>query len=147
MFFSASNDDIEESLDFGPDSVTLTVKGLVQETTINSQQIPLAAWSLLLSQRQQFFSKHLARAPVTPNQQGTNEMRDEVIWSVGAQRSLDKFGYQVTADLDDVEFYSKNDQLDVKVVFRPGLDTPLSPTAFEDLKMRGSAEKPILLDE
>ena len=78
MIFSVSNDDIEWSLDFGQDSVTLTVKDLVQDVTINSQEIPLAAWSLLLSRRQQFLNNHLARVPVTPNQQGTHEMRDEV---------------------------------------------------------------------
>ena len=33
MIFSVSNDSIEWSLDFGPDSVTLTVKDLVQGKT------------------------------------------------------------------------------------------------------------------
>ena len=74
-------------------------------------------------------------------------MRDEVLSSVGAQEGLDTNGYQVSADLDDVEFYWENDQLDVDAVFRPGIDTPFSPTAFDDLGMRGSAENPILLDE
>ena len=55
--------------------------------------------------------------------------------------------YQVSADLDDVEFYWESDQLDVDAVFRPGIDTPFSPTAFDDLEMGGSAENPILLDE
>ena len=32
MILSVSKDDFEWSLDFGPDSVTLTVKDLVQET-------------------------------------------------------------------------------------------------------------------
>ena len=33
-------------------------------------------------------------------------------------------------------------------VFRPGIDTPFSPTVFDDLLMGdGSAENPILLDE
>ena len=79
MTFSVSNDGIEWSLDFGPDSVTLTLKDLVQETTLSSQESPLAAWSLLLSQRQEFLNNHLARVPVTPNQQGTDEMRDELL--------------------------------------------------------------------
>ena len=57
MIFSVSNDGIEWSLDFGPESVTLFVKDLVQEMTTNSQEIPLAAWSLLLSQRHQFLNK------------------------------------------------------------------------------------------
>ena len=92
MIFSVSNDSIEWSLDFGPDSVTLTVKDLVEEMTIGSQEIPLAAWCLLLSHRQQFMNNHLARVPVTPNQQGTIEMRDEVLSSVGAQEGLDTSG-------------------------------------------------------
>ena len=83
--FSVSNDGIEWSLDFGPDSVTVNVKDLVHEMTISSQEIPLAAWSLLLYQRQHFLNNHLARAPVTPNQQGTLEMRDKVLSSVVAQ--------------------------------------------------------------
>ena len=106
MIFSVSNDGNLWFLDFGTDSVTLTAKDLVQEMTIISQEIPLAPWSLLLSQRQQFLNNHLARVPVTPNQQGTHEMRDEELSSVGAQEGMDTSGYQVSAaDLDDVEFY------------------------------------------
>ena len=78
-------------------------KGLVYEMTKSSQEVPLAAWSLLLSQRQDFLNNHLAGVPVTPNQQGTIEMRDEVISSVGAQ-DMDTSGYRLS-DLDDVEFY------------------------------------------
>ena len=99
---------------------------------ITYKEFPLAAWSLLLSQRQQFLNNHLARVPVTRNQQGTHEMRDEVLSRVGAQEGLNTIGYQVSAYLDDVEFYGKNDQLDVHAVFRPAIDTPLSPTAFDD---------------
>ena len=60
MIFSVSNDGIEWLLEFGPGSVTLTEQDLVQEMTISSQEIPLAAWSSLLSQRQHFLKKHLA---------------------------------------------------------------------------------------
>ena len=49
MMFSVSNDGFEGSLDFGPDSVTLSVKDLAQKLTISSQENPLAAWRLLLS--------------------------------------------------------------------------------------------------
>ena len=38
-----------------------------------------------------------------PNQQGTHEMRDKVLSSVGAQ-DMDTSGYQVS-DLDAVDFY------------------------------------------
>ena len=104
MIFSVSNDSIDWSLDSGPDSATLTVKNLVQEMTIYSQENLLAAWSLLLSQRQQFLNNHLLQVPVTPNQQRTQEMSDEVLSSVGAQ-DMDTSRYQVSADLEDVEFH------------------------------------------
>ena len=32
-------------------------------------------------------------------------------------------------------------------VFRPGIDTPFSPTTFDDKSMEGSVENPIVLDE
>ena len=148
MIVSVSNDAIEWSLDFGPDSVTLTVRDLVQDMTISSPEIPLAAFSMLLPQRQQFLNNHLARVPVTRNQQGTHEMRDEVLSSVSAKEGLDTSGYQVFAvDLDDVGFYWQIKQLDVDAVFRPGIDTPFSPIMFDDLEVRGSAENPILLGE
>ena len=59
---------------------------------------------------------------------------------------VDRSGYQVSADLDDVEFYSENDQLDIDAAFRPGIDTFFSPTAGDDWEMGGSAENPFLLD-
>ena len=102
MISSVSNDGIQWVLDFGADPLTITAKDLNQNITISSQEIPLAAWQLLLSQRQGFWNNHLARIPITPNQEGTLEMRDEVLSSVGAQE-LDTSSYQVS-DLEDIEF-------------------------------------------
>ena len=144
MIFSFSSDGIQWTIDFGPDSATIVVNDLDQNITIISQEIPLAAWQLLLAQRQDFLNNHLARLPITPNQEGTMEMRDEVLSSVGAQ-DLDTSSYQIS-DLEDVEFNWENSQLDS--VFRPGIDTPFSPTVFDDLLMGdGSIENPIVLDE
>ena len=146
MIFSVSSDGIQWTLDFGPDSVTNAVNDLDQNITISSQEIPQAAWQLLLAQRQDFLNNHLARVPITPNQEGTMEMRDEVLSSVGAQ-DLDTSSYQIS-DLEDIEFNWENSQLDVDSVFRPGIDTPFSPTVFDDLLMGdGSVENPIVLDE
>ena len=73
-------------------------------------------------------------------------MRDEVLSSVGAQ-DLDTSSYQVS-DLEDIEFNWEGSQLDMDSVFRPGTDTPFSPTVFDDLLMGdGSVESPIVLDE
>ena len=47
------------------------------------------------------------------------------------------------SDLDDVE----SGQLDVDTISRAGIDTPCSPTAFDDLEVGGSARNPILLDK
>ena len=144
MIFSVSNDGIQWNLDFGPDSVTIAVNDLDQNSTIRSQEIPLAAWHLLLSQRQAFLNNHISRVPITENQEGTFEMK--VLSSVGAQ-DLNTSSYQVS-DLEDIEFNLENPQLDMDAVFRPGIDTPFSPTSFDDLLMGdGSVENPIVLDE
>ena len=144
MIFSVSSDGIQWTLDFGPDSVAIAVIDLVQNSTISSQEIPLAAWQLLLSQKQDFLNNHLSRVPITQNQEGTMEMRDEVLSSVGAQ-DLDTSSYQVS-DLEDIEFNWEDSQLDS--VIRPGIDTPFSPTVFDDLLMGdGSVGNPIVLDE
>ena len=128
MIFSVSNDGIRWTLDFGPDSVTIAVNDLDQKITISSQEIPLAAWQLLLSQRQDFLDNHLPRVPTTQNQEGTMEMRDEVLSSVGAQ-DLDTSSCQVS-DLEDIESNWENSQLEMDAVCRPGIDTPFSPTIF-----------------
>ena len=85
-------------------------------------------------------NNHLTRVPVTPNEQGIHELMEEGLSSVVPQEGLETSGYQVSADMDDVKFYWKNDQLDVDAVFRPGIDTPFSPTALDDLEMGGLAE-------
>ena len=101
---------------------------------------------MLLSQRQDFLKNHLARVPNTPKQEGTMEMSEEVLSSVGAQ-DLDTSSYQVS-DLEDIEFNWENSQLDKDEVFRPGIDTPFSLTVFDDLLMGdGSFENHIVLDE
>ena len=88
----------------------------------------------------------LARVPITPNQEGTMQMRDEVLSSVGTQ-DLDTSSYQVS-DLEDIEFNWENSQLEMDAVFRPSIDTPFSPTTFDDLLMGdGSVKNPIVLDE
>ena len=100
MIFSVSNVRIQWTLDFGPDFVTIAVNDLDQILTISSQEIPLAAWQLLSSQRQDFSNNQLVQVPITPNQQRTFEMR-EVFSSVGAQ-DLDTSSYKVS-DLEDLE--------------------------------------------
>ena len=138
-------DNIESSLNFGPVSVILILKNLVQEVTKCPHEVFRASWSLLLCQTQEFLNELLARFPITPNPQGTHEMIDEVLSSISAQ-DMDTSGYQVP-DMDDVDFYWENDQLDVDNVFRPSIDTSFPPAAFNDSEMGASVEDDILLDE
>ena len=138
MIFSVSSDGIQWILDFGPDTVTITVNDLDQNITISSQELPLAAWQLLLSQRQEILDNHLSRVPKSPNQQGTFETREEVLSSVGAQ-DMDTSSYQLT-DLEVIELNWEISELDA--LFRPGIDTPFSPIKFDDLSMEASVEKP-----
>ena len=145
MIFSVSNDGIQWTLNFGPDSVTVTVKELDQNIKICSQETPLAAWQVLLSQRQDFLDNHLPRVPITQNQEGTMEMRDEVLANVGAE-DLDTGSCQVS-DLEDIEFNWEYPLLDMDAVFRPDIGTPFSPTTIDDLSMEGSVENPFVVDE
>ena len=103
-----------------PDSLTIAVNDLDQNIRISSQEIPLAAWILLLSQRQDFLNNHLARVPITPNQEGTMEMRDEILSIVRAQ-DLDTSSYQVS-DLKNIDFNWEDSQLDMDAFFRPGIE-------------------------
>ena len=52
--------------------------------TLRSQENLLAAWTLLLSQRQDFLNNPPARIPITFNQQGPMEIRRERLSSLGA---------------------------------------------------------------
>ena len=67
MQFTVSNNQTKWILDFGPDSVDLSVKDLDENLTISSLEILLAAWSLLLSKREDFLDNHLPRVLITPN--------------------------------------------------------------------------------
>ena len=49
------------------------------------------------------------------------------------------------SDLDHVDFYWKNDQLDVDAVLRPGRYTPFCPSIFNDFHMGSMAGNQILV--
>ena len=130
--FTVSNNGTQWTLDFGPDSVVLSVKDLDENLRISSLELQLAAWSLLLSQRE-VLDNHLPRVPITPSQQGTFEMREEVLSSVGAQ-DTDTSGYELS-DLKDHEFSWKYPAVDMGSVYWPGIDTPISLSIFDDFQM------------
>ena len=144
--FTVSNHGTQWFLNFGPDSVVLSVKDLDGNLTISSLEIPLAAWSLLLFQSQTFLNNHLPRVPITPNQQGTFEIRGEVLSSVGAQ-DADTRGHELF-DLEDIEFSREDSAVDMCSVYRPGIDGPFFPSIFVDFQIEGSTTaKPIKVDD
>ena len=69
MHFTVVDNGTQWILDFDPDSVVLSVKDLDENFTISSLEVPLAAWSSLLSQRQKFLNNHLPQVTITPTQQ------------------------------------------------------------------------------
>ena len=148
MQFTVFNNGTQWILDFGPDSVVLSVKGRDENLTVSSLEIPLAAWSFLLSQRQEFLDNHLPRVPITPNQKGTFELREELLSSVGAQ-DTDTRGYELS-DVEDFEFSWEDPAVDMDSVYRLGIDTPFSqfsPSIFDDSQMDGlTAANPITVD-
>ena len=115
--------------------------------TRNSQENPQPACNLLLSQRQHFLENLLAQIPITPNQQGTFEMRQEFFSGTGAQDMYNS-GYELL-DLKDVKFVWESPRAELDAIFISGIDTSFSQTAFNDLEMeeRGSSQNLFLLDE
>ena len=146
MQFTVCNNGTKWILDFGPDSVVLSVKDQDENLTISTPVFPLAAWSLLLSHRQEFLGNHLPRVPITPNQQGTFEMREEVLSIVGAQ-DTDTRGYKLS-DVEDIEFSWEDPAVHVDSVYRTEIDTPFSPSIFGDFQVeRSTAANPIIVDD
>ena len=73
-------------------------------------------------------------------------MREEVLSSVGAQ-DTDTRGYELS-ELEDIEFSWKDPAVDMDSVYRPGINTPFSPSIFDDFHMEGStAANPIIFDD
>ena len=146
MQFTVSNNGTQWNLDFGPDSVVLSVQDLDENLTISSLEFSPAACSLLLSQTQDFLNNHLLRVPITPNLKGTFEMREEVLSSVGAE-DIDTSGYELS-DLEDIEFNWEDLAVDLDSVYRPGTDTSFFPSIFDDFQMEGlNAANPTLADD
>ena len=99
---------------------------------VNLQSAPWKIrWQLRSCCCPEFLKNHLPRVPITPNQQGTFEMTEEVLSSVGAQ-DTDTRGYE-PSDLEDIEFSWEDPAVDTDSVYRPGKDTPFSPSIFDGL--------------
>ena len=145
MQFTVSSNETRWFLDLGPGSVVLSVKDLDENLTISSLEFPLASWFLLLSQRQEFLDNHLPRVPITPNQQGTFELREEVFSSVGAQ-DTDTRGHELS-DLEDIEFSWEDPALGMDSVYRPGFDTLFSPSILDNFQIRSTAANPIIVGD
>ena len=142
--FTVSNKGTQWILDFGPDSVVLSVKDLDENLTVSSLENPLAACFLLLSQKQKILNNLLPQVPII--QQGIFEMREEVLSIVGAQ-DTDTRGYELS-DLEDIEFSWEDLAVDMDSVYRLGFDTPFSPSIFDDFQKEGStAANPIIVDD
>ena len=125
MQFTVPNNGTKWTEDFCLDSVVLSVKDLNENLTIISQETPLTAWFVAVPNTR-IYDNHLPRDAITPNQQGTIEMREELLFSVGAQ-DKDRRGYELS-DLEDIELSWEDPAVDMDGVYRPGIDTPFSRT-------------------
>ena len=64
-------------------------------------------------------------------------MQDEVRASFGDHDVSSDF---VPSDLDDIQFHWENPNIDMDAVYRPGIDTPFSPSLFENIPVAGCAD-------
>ena len=145
MIFSVSIDGIQWTLDFAPDSVTIAVIDLVQNITISSQEVPLAAWQLLLSQKARLPGESSTTSFNRSEPRGNNGDERRSTLQCGAQ-NLETSSYKVS-DLEDIDLNRENSLLGMDAVLRPGIDTCFSPATFDDLSMKGSVKNPIVLDK
>ena len=72
-------------------------------------------------------------------------MREEILSSVGAQDN-DTSGYELS-DLIDIDYSWEDPAVDMDSVYRSGIDTPFSPTIFDDFQMGSTANLLIVDDE
>ena len=71
-------------------------------------------------------------------------MQDEVRTSVGDHDVSSDF---VPSDLDDIQFHWENPNVEKDAVYRPGIDTPFSPSLFGNFPEAGSADYPFEIDD
>ena len=73
-------------------------------------------------------------------------MREEVLSSGGAQDTV-TMGYELS-DLRDSQFSSEDPAVGMDSVHRPGVDTPIFPSIFDDFQMGSTAaNRTIVYDE
>ena len=94
--------------------------------------------------QQAFLDNHVARVPFSLNQQGFVQTWYELLPSVGAQK-MDTSGYQVSAQ-ENIEFHWEAYQTNTDTVFWSGIDTPFSPSTFNELEMTSAFENPFLIE-
>ena len=69
MTFSVLNNNMNWSLEFGPNTVSLEVKNFADQAVLNSIEIPLAVRNLLESQRLRFLEDAVSGATLTEDEQ------------------------------------------------------------------------------
>ena len=153
MIFPVSNYGIQWTLDFAADSVVIAVIDFVQNITISSQEKPLSAWQLLLSQRQDFLDSHLPRVPTTQNQEGTMEMRDAVfrpgIDTHFSPNTFDDFSMEVSVENPIMLDEEEDKEIASPPPSTPSLSDPRNLPGCREVALLGQERKmyPILFLE
>ena len=131
MIFSVPWDEIQWTLDFAADSVTLKLKDLIQIEIISSQKTPLLTRTCYFNRGKKILDKHLQSILIALNQQGTMEMWDGVLSSGGAQEMATS-SYQVSGRH---KFSLAVSDLNIYTAFRSGIDKPFSTLTLDDFEM------------
>ena len=120
---------IQRTLELGSDPVTLTTEDFVQTTKTSSQEFPLSALHLLLSQRQDILDNHSMKE----NQGGMNQVPVEAASGECAQE-VNTSRYRAPA-FEELEFHWNDCDLKKDTVSRPSIKSQFSPAAFGDCEM------------
>ena len=149
MIFSVSSDGIQWTLDFGPVSVTIALSELDQNLTIQvTRSTPSCVAIAVISKARFSWIIICHECPVTENQEGTMEMRDEELSSVWSSRLGDTSSYQ-ESDLEEHRVQLGKFAIGTWTqCFRPRHRHPFFlQLHLGGLSMEGSVDNPIELDE
>ena len=159
MLFTVSIDGVQWTLELSTESARITATDLVQNIVTSFLDIPIPVFNSLISQRQAFFWGSLIPADENFGPAVVGDVRPAVVGDVrpavvgavsDAVRSEEEVlstvgildSNSVPADLQEIQL----EDMDIdEVAFRPGIDTPFSPTSTFD--GFGSAENPIVLND
>ena len=83
MIFSVQNSNLKYSVEFSPNVVQIQVREISSGVFLAQIDIPIQVWHMVEVMRRDFNEHHMMQVPMTENQLGEMQMKEEVAEHVG----------------------------------------------------------------